>query len=81
MPGRVVETFQGGLESIQVRGESLCTSSFSCSTEFDLGKTNMFMGVTIEEICVPPPISCIFPITLLTQQAYFIFQLFVCVAK
>ena len=44
MPGRVVETFQGGLESIQARGESLCTSSFSCSTEFDLGRTNMFYG-------------------------------------
>ena len=44
VPGRVVETFQGGLESIQARGESLCTSSFSCSTEFDLGRTNMFYG-------------------------------------
>lgn len=73
MPGRVVETFQEGLESIQARGESLCTNNFFCSTEFDLGRTNMFMVVTIEEICVPPPISCIFPITLLTQQAYFIF--------
>lgn len=73
MPGRAVETSQGDLESIQARGESLCTSSLSCSTEFNLGRTNTFMVVTIEEICVPPPVSSILPITLLTQQAYFIF--------
>ena len=54
---------------------------FPAALSLILAELTCFMVVTMEEICIPPPISCIFPITLLTQQAYFIFSLFAYVAK
>lgn len=68
MPGRVVKTFQRGLEIIQV-GVELFPQALSWSTDFNLSRTNMFTVVLVEEICATSPMSsCILRIPSSTQQ-------------
>lgn len=47
--GRVVETFQRGLEIIQVWGGILYTSSPSCSTGFNLSRTCVYGGLKLKK--------------------------------